>query len=72
MFVIVLVLLLAARGASAWWEAKHPLESDDRVDWKTPAEPREALGPHQRPILPRETMDSAHVFYERAENLRRP
>jgi hypothetical protein len=35
------VLLLAARGASAWWEAKHPLESDDRVDWKTPAEPRE-------------------------------
>ena len=50
-FLVVLGLLLVARGATAWWEGRHPPESYDRVDWKTPAEALEVSAMHRKPIL---------------------
>lgn len=49
--LVVLVLLLVARGATAWWEAKHPPEVYERVDWKTPSEAQQISAMHKKPIL---------------------
>ena len=50
-FLAVLVLLLIARGLTAWWENRHPPEVYDQVEWKTPAEAAEFAALHRRPIL---------------------
>src|SRR5690349_19157386 len=50
-FLVVLALLLVARGATAWWETRNPPEVLDRVEWKTPAEAAEFAAMHRRPIL---------------------
>jgi len=50
-FLVVLALLLAARGATAWWEQKHPAEVYDRVDWRTPAEAQQISAMHKKAIL---------------------
>ena len=47
----LLVILFAARGATAWWEKAHPPEVYDRVEWLAPAEAMQASAMHRRPIL---------------------
>jgi thiol:disulfide interchange protein len=50
-FLVVLALLLLARGATAWWETRNPPVLLDRVEWRTPAEAAEFAAMHRRPIL---------------------
>ena len=50
-FLVVLGLLLAARGATALWEKKNPPEAYDRVEWKTPSEALEVAARQRKPIL---------------------
>src|SRR5262245_556305 len=50
-FLVVLALLLFARGVTAWWEGAHPPETVDRVEWRTPAEARETSALRGKPIL---------------------
>ena len=50
-FLVVLGLLLAARGATALWEKRNPPETYDRVEWRTPSEALAVSAQHRKPIL---------------------
>jgi thiol:disulfide interchange protein len=56
-FLALLALLLLARGATAWWENRHPPEVMERVEWLAPDAAIQASTLHRRPILYEFTAD---------------